>query len=67
MGGMVLPHTQGVNSARVSAETRVVEAGQTAPMVQALREQDAAEQKGAASFYEFFLSYSADFASGKPK
>jgi hypothetical protein len=67
MGGEVVPHTPGVNSARASAETRVVGAGLAAPVVQALREQDAAEQEGTASFYEFFLSYSADFASGKPK
>jgi len=67
MGGEVLPHTPGVNSARASAATNVVGAGLAAPVVQALREQDAAEQESTASFYEFFLSYSADFASGKPK
>jgi hypothetical protein len=54
-------------SARASAVTTAVPAADPAASVLApLRPEDAAEQRGAAAFYDFFLSYSADFASGKP-
>jgi hypothetical protein len=69
MGAGVQEHVagQGGNTARASAVTGVVGAGSAAPVVQALRGEDALEQRSAAAWYEFFLSYSADFASGKPK
>jgi hypothetical protein len=54
------------NGATRSAVTGVLPSGSTAPTAQALREEDASQQEGTTAFYNFFLSYSADFASGKP-
>ena len=47
------------NGATRSAVTGVLPRGSTAPLSQALREEEAAQQGGAAAWYNFFLSYSA--------
>ena len=55
------------NSASASAVTALQPRDDPAATVlQALRSQDAALDASAAAYYPFFLSYSADFASGKP-
>jgi hypothetical protein len=66
MGNETVAHARGVNGATRSAVTDVLPRGSTVPIAQALRAEDAAQQDGTAAWYNFFLSYSADFASGKP-
>ncbi len=66
MGNGTEAHAPGVNGATRSAVAGALPSGSTAPTARALRAEDAAEQAGAAAWYNFFLSYSADFASGKP-
>jgi len=66
MGGEVHPHVRGGNTAQASALTTVFPAGAPNATVAELRVEDKVEQEGTAAWYNFFLSYSADFASGKP-
>ncbi len=55
------------NAARASAATEVLaRTNASAPVLRGLRAEDVAEQAAAGAWYNFYLSYSADFASGKP-
>lgn len=65
MGNATVARTAG-NGASASAARGAVLKGTPAPVLLPLRAEDAAEQGRASAWYDFFLSYSADFASGKP-